>query len=93
VESWQNGKLAGGLYGVAIGGAFFGESMFHYQRDASKVALLALVERMKARRMTLLDTQFMTPHLASLGAVEVSRDEYLRRLETAIRIRTSFTDS
>ena len=78
--------------GVAIGGAFFGESMFHGQRDASKVALVALVERMKSRGMTLLDTQFMTPHLESLGAIEIPRADYLRRLEKAVRQKVRFAE-
>lgn len=88
VESWREGELAGGLYGVAVGGAFFGESMFHRQTDASKIALVALVERMRERGFVLLDIQFMTEHLARFGAVEIPRREYLRRLETAIRIDT-----
>ena len=92
VEAWREGQLAGGLYGVSLGGAFFGESMFHYATDASKVALAHLVERMKQRGMVLLDTQFMTPHLASLGAVEISRTEYERRLERAIHCEVSFAD-
>ncbi|GMU21236.1 MAG: leucyl/phenylalanyl-tRNA--protein transferase [Phycisphaerae bacterium] len=88
VESWREGELAGGLYGVAVGGAFFGESMFHRQTDASKIALVALVERMRERGFVLLDIQFMTEHLARFGAVEIPRREYLRRLEAAIRIDT-----
>lgn len=88
VESWRDGRLVGGLYGVAVGAAFFGESMFHRDTDASKVALAALVERMKLRHYSLLDVQWLTPHLASLGAVEISRSEYLRRLRRAIT-RTS----
>ena len=92
VESWCDGKLAGGLYGVALGAAFFGESMFHRVTDASKVALLALVERMKVRGYTLLDCQWQTPHLASLGAVEISRNEYLLRLHAALLNDTTFTD-
>lgn len=90
VESWREGELAGGLYGVAIGGAFFGESMFHRQTDASKIALVALVERMRERGFALLDIQFMTEHLARFGAVEIPRREYLRRLKAAIRIDTFF---
>lgn len=90
VESWREGELAGGLYGVAIGGAFFGESMFHVQRDASKVALVALVDRMKQRGMTLLDTQFTTPHLETLGVVEIPRNDYLRRLRRAVRLDVQF---
>lgn len=85
VECWHNDQLAGGLYGVAIGGAFFGESMFHRSTDASKVALVHLVGRMQSRGMTMLDTQFLTPHLETLGAVEISRAEYERRLRKAVR--------
>jgi leucyl/phenylalanyl-tRNA--protein transferase len=90
VEAWQDDELVGGLYGVAIGGAFFGESMFFRATDASKVALVALVERMRARRFTLLDTQWLTPHLRRLGAIEISRDEYLARLGVALAVDTSF---
>lgn len=90
VEAWMDGRIAGGLYGVAIGGAFFGESMFSLERDASKCALVRLVERLRIRRFRLLDTQFLTPHLASLGATEIPRTEYLRRLEEAIRLPCSF---
>lgn len=78
------GVLAGGLYGVRVGNFFAGESMFHRQRDGSKVALMALVELMQQSGMSLLDTQWRTEHLASLGAIEVSRDEYLRRLAAAV---------
>jgi leucyl/phenylalanyl-tRNA--protein transferase len=78
------GRLAGGLYGVRIGRFFAGESMFHRQRDASKVALLALVAIMRESGMTLLDTQWCTEHLASLGAIEISRAEYLERLAAAL---------
>lgn len=92
VESWQGGLLAGGLYGVSLGGAFFGESMFHRETDASKVALVHLVERMRRRKMVLLDTQFMTDHLATLGAVEISRRAYERRLERAIHCDVSFAE-
>ena len=88
VETWQDGRLVGGLYGVSIGGLFAGESMFHRVPDASKVALAALVrllsEQPDDRR--LLDVQWITPHLASLGAVEVPRPEYLRRLREALRV-------
>lgn len=80
----RQGTLAGGLYGVRIGGFFAGESMFHRQRDGSKVALVALVELMRQTGMELLDTQWCTDHLASLGAVEVPRREYLARLAAAI---------
>ncbi len=84
VEIWRDGALAGGLYGVALGGAFFGESMFSRARDASKFALIALVARLRAGGFTLLDTQFVTDHLARLGAVEITRAEYHRRLEAAL---------
>ena len=73
VEAWSANELVGGLYGVAIGGAFFGESMFHHATGASKIALWALVERMRARKFTLLDTQWLTPHLEHFGAREISR--------------------
>ncbi len=79
-----DGRLAGGLYGVAIGGLFAGESMFHRARDASKVALVALVDRLRAGGYELLDVQWLTPHLASLGAVEVPRPSYLQRLAGAL---------
>jgi leucyl/phenylalanyl-tRNA--protein transferase len=82
--------LAGGLYGVAIGGAFFGESMFHRATDASKVALVALVERLRARGFVLLDTQWVTPHLRQFGAYEIPRDEYLWRLEHALGLECRF---
>lgn len=85
VEAWTHaGELSGGLYGVAIGGFFAGESMFYRQRDASKVALVGLVERLREGGATLLDVQWTTPHLASLGAVEVRRAEYLERLAAAL---------
>ncbi len=91
-EGGPQGVLVGGLYGVAIQGAFFGESMFHRQTDASKVALVHLVDRMKGRNMRLLDVQFMTDHLRSLGAVEIPRRQYLERLEAALRQPCAFTD-
>jgi leucyl/phenylalanyl-tRNA--protein transferase len=91
VEAWtHDGRLAGGLYGVAIGGLFAGESMYHvpfgWGRDASKVALMALVDVLVADGVPgrLLDVQWLTPHLSRLGAVEISRDEYLRRLRSAL---------
>ena len=90
VECWREGRLMGGLYGLVIGGAFFGESMFHLERDASKVALVHLVARLIAGGFTLLDTQFVTPHLASLGAIEVSRRDYHKRLEAALAVRGDF---
>ena len=86
----QEGALAGGLYGVQLGGAFFGESMFHRQTDASKVALIHLVARMRYAGFTLLDTQFVTPHLETLGALEVSRDDYHSMLDKAIGLRCKF---
>jgi leucyl/phenylalanyl-tRNA--protein transferase len=85
VEVWRQGDLVGGLYGVSLGGAFFGESMFHRETDASKVALVALVERLKRRGFTLLDTQWVTEHLEQFGATEIPREEYLRRLAMALR--------
>ncbi len=90
VEAWQDGKLAGGLYGVAIGGAFFGESMFHHVRDASKVALLGLVEHLRARKFVLLDTQWLTPHLQQFGAIEIPRAKYLHLLNTAVNLPRHF---
>lgn len=90
VETWREGRLVGGLYGVALGGAFFGESMFSRETDASKVALVALVERLRERGFVLLDTQFLTPHLARFGAVEIPRAEYLRRLDEALPLDCRF---
>ncbi len=90
VEAWREGALAGGLYGVSLGGAFFGESMFHRVRDASKIALVGLVERLRARRFTLLDTQWLTPHLRQFGGVEVSRAQYLHLLGRAAALPRSF---
>ena len=90
VEAWQNGRLVGGLYGVALGGAFFGESMFHSKTDASKVALAALVEHLRARGFQLLDIQWVTPHLEQFGAVEIPRPTYLERLAEAIAIDVAF---
>jgi leucyl/phenylalanyl-tRNA---protein transferase len=84
VEAWRDGVLAGGLYGVALGGAFFGESMFHRQTDASKVALIHLAGRLVAGGFRLLDTQFVTPHLQSLGAIEVSKETYRLALADAV---------
>lgn len=90
VEAWQDDLLVGGLYGVHVGGAFFGESMFHRVTDASKVALVALVDRLIAHGFTLLDVQWLTPHLATFGAVEIPRTEYLRRLRRALDIDARF---
>jgi leucyl/phenylalanyl-tRNA--protein transferase len=92
VETWDGNKLAGGLYGVAIGGAFFGESMFHKVTGASKIALWGLVERLRARRFTLLDTQWLTPHLSQFGAREISRKLYLHLLSEAINLPRKFID-
>jgi leucyl/phenylalanyl-tRNA--protein transferase len=86
VEAWRNGELAGGLYGVAIGGLFAGESMFHRDTDASKVALVSLVEALGKGSGRLLDVQWLTPHLASLGAVAISRIDYLARLQEALAL-------
>lgn len=90
VEAWRDGALAGGLYGIAIGGAFFGESMFSNQTDASKVALTHLVARLVGGGFSLLDTQFLTDHLARFGAVEITRAEYRRRLAAAVALKADF---
>jgi leucyl/phenylalanyl-tRNA---protein transferase len=92
VEAWKDGALAGGLYGVALGGAFFGESMFHRATDASKVALAALVERLRVRGFTLLDTQWTTEHLEQFGAIEIPRRRYLELLDHAIQRDCRFAD-
>jgi leucyl/phenylalanyl-tRNA--protein transferase len=90
VEAWRDGKLVGGLYGVKLGAAFFGESMFSVERDASKVALVHLVTRLKRGGFTLLDMQFLTGHLAQFGAVEIKREDYLRLLDDALRQEAEF---
>ncbi len=90
VEAWQDGRLVGGLYGVSLGRAFFGESMFSRERDASKVCLVRLVERLIERRFVLLDTQFTTEHLKRFGAVDVPRRKYERLLEEALAGEASF---
>jgi leucyl/phenylalanyl-tRNA---protein transferase len=90
VEVRQNGLLVGGLYGVALGGAFFGESMFHRATDASKVALVALVERLRSHGFLLLDTQWVTAHLQQFGAIEIPRPQYLRLLEQSLKLDVSF---
>ena len=92
VEAYADGKLAGGLYGVSLGGAFFGESMFHEVTDASKVSLVFLVERMRARNFTLLDSQFMTEHLSTFAAVNIRRDDYMERLHRALLLDCRFGD-
>lgn len=84
VECWREGRLVGGLYGLSLGAAFFGESMFHRETDASKVALAHLVARLRRGGYRLLDTQFQTSHLARFGTVEIPRDDYRARLEEAL---------
>jgi leucyl/phenylalanyl-tRNA--protein transferase len=90
IEVWEGADLVGGVFGVAIGGAFFGESMFSRRRDASKVALAYLADRLRAGGFQLFDTQFLTPHLQSLGAVEIPRAAYLARLGAAIAAPADF---
>ena len=90
VEAWRDGRLVGGLYGVSLGGAFFGESMFSRETDASKVALVHLVARLKAGGYVLLDCQFMTAHLRQFGVVEISRAEYRKRLAKALKVDAKF---
>lgn len=90
VESWRDGRLVGGLYGVSLRGLFAGESMFSRARDASKVALYYLIQRLRERGFTLLDTQFLTPHLQRFGAIEVPASSYLRLLEEALAVRATF---
>jgi leucyl/phenylalanyl-tRNA--protein transferase len=90
VETWRGKQLVGGLYGVSVYGAFFGESMFHRETDASKVALVALVERLREREFRLLDTQYTTPHLRSFGAVEIPRTKYMRLLKQALALNCRF---
>ncbi len=85
VEAWKDGDMAGGLYGVSMGAAFFGESMFHRVPNASKVALVALVQRLRERRFELLDAQAQTAHLRRFGCIEIPAEEYLRRLRAAIK--------
>jgi leucyl/phenylalanyl-tRNA--protein transferase len=90
VETWRDGAMVGGLYGVSLGGAFFGESMFSEARDASKVALAHLAARLIAGGFVLLDTQFMTNHLAQFGAREIDRAQYRQRLATALAVEADF---
>ena len=90
VEAYRDDELVGGLYGVALGGAFMGESMFSRMRDASKVCFVHLVERLKERKFSLLDCQIQNDHLASLGAIEIPEKEYLRRLREAVELPCSF---
>jgi leucyl/phenylalanyl-tRNA---protein transferase len=90
VEAWNESTLVGGLYGVAVGGAFFGESMFHRVTDASKIALVALVEHLRARKFVLLDTQWLTPHLQQFGGIQISRSHYLRLLRRVVDLPRKF---
>ena len=90
VEAWHAGELVGGLYGVTLKGAFFGESMFHRARDASKVALWRLVERLRERDYQLLDIQWLTPHLERLGAIEIPRGRYLELLAESMQVECQF---
>ena len=90
VEVWDGSRLLGGLYGVALGGAFFGESMFSVERDVSKIALVHLCGRLIAGNFVLLDTQFVTDHLRQFGTVEVDREEFQSRLEDALNVPTDF---
>ena len=90
VEAWRGTELGGGVYGVAIGGFFSAESMFHRTTDASKAALAALVERLRQREFALLDVQMLTEHTAKAGATEIPRGDYLRRLAAALQLRASF---
>jgi leucyl/phenylalanyl-tRNA--protein transferase len=90
VEAWLGEELVGGVYGVSVGGLFAGESMFHRVRDASKVALVALLTRLRDRGFVLFDTQIVNEHTAQFGAVDISRAEYLRRLAVAVRAEVTF---
>lgn len=90
VEIWRDDQMIGGLYGLALGGAFFGESMFHRATNASKFALVELVNHLNAKGFTLLDTQFTTPHLETLGAIEITREQYQARLAQALKTRAEF---
>jgi leucyl/phenylalanyl-tRNA---protein transferase len=90
IEVWDGSDLVGGVYGVTLGAAFFGESMFSRRDNASKIALACLIDRLKRGGFTLFDTQFLTPHLASLGAVEITRDAYHKRLEEALERAADF---
>ena len=92
VEVWQDGALVGGLYGLALGGFFAGESMFHTVADASKVALVRLVERLRARGFVLFDVQQASTHLVRMGATALPRTEFLRRLRQAISLPVSFQE-
>ncbi len=91
VEAWREGRLVGGLYGVKLRAAFFGESMFSFERDASKVALVHLVARLRRRGFKLLDAQFITAHLAQFGAIELARDDYIELLDEALAGEADFS--
>ncbi|MCB2134285.1 MAG: leucyl/phenylalanyl-tRNA--protein transferase, partial [Rhodobacteraceae bacterium] len=91
LEVWENGELAGGVFGIALGGAFFGESMFSARTGGSKIALAYLIDRLRRAGFVLFDTQFLTPHLASLGAIEISRADYRRRLASALELSAEFS--
>lgn len=90
VEVWEKDELVGGLYGVSLGGAFFGESMFSRRKDTSKIALVHMMARLSKAGYILMDTQFITDHLQQFGAKEIPRDEYRKKLETALRLPASF---
>ncbi|MGR3467302.1 MAG: leucyl/phenylalanyl-tRNA--protein transferase [Shimia sp.] len=93
IEVWEDGMIAGGIFGIAIGGAFFGESMFSGRPNGSKVALVYLVDLLRRAGFTLFDTQFITAHLTTMGAIEIPRDDYRRRLGAALRREGRFTDT
>lgn len=90
IECWEEGKMVGGLYGVSINGAFFGESMFSIATDSSKVALCELVRLLKEKGFTLLDTQFINKHLVQFGAIEIPKDEYFTMLDKALKTKVKF---
>ncbi len=92
LEVWEGDQMTGGVFGVTLGGAFFGESMFSNRTDASKIALAYLVDRLRSAGFQLFDTQFLTPHLMSLGAVEITRSDYHDRLRHALRIKADFNE-
>ncbi len=90
IEVWDNGELVGGVYGIMLGSAFFGESMFSKRTNASKIALAYLIDRLRLGGFTLFDTQFLTPHLASLGAIEIAKSDYKKRLKAALALEADF---
>ena len=90
IEVWNGDELVGGLYGVSLKGAFFGESMFHLASNASKIALVVLIEQLKDKDYRLLDVQWLTPHLASFGGIEIKRTDYLNKLDDAMRFERCF---